>query len=145
MTTIGQYMSRPRKGGIRLYVCLPEPASCWRVCDWSRWQPSRAATRPSRTQPASQNRRGRMPELIWFELSPPRDMDLAAVTALLRPLASRPQRGLVAVPPLVAFELWSRGGAISWRMGVDKTQAGILPPQLAAHLPGLGISPISEA
>jgi hypothetical protein len=75
-----------------------------------------------------------MSELIWFELSPPRDLDLEAVTALVRPLATRPHGGLMGTSPLVVFELWSHGGTISWRLGVDKTQAGILPRQMSAHL-----------
>jgi hypothetical protein len=86
----------------------------------------------------------RVADLKWFDLSLPREMDLAGVTAVLRPLANRPRLGLAAVTPLVVFELWGRGGAISWRLGVDARIAQRLPSELAAHLPRLGIEPIVE-
>ncbi len=81
-----------------------------------------------------------MPELTWFAVHPPRDVDLEAVTAVVRPLASRPRWGLPPATPVVVFEVWSIGGKIQWLLGMDRRLAGDLPAQLRAHLPRLGLT-----
>lgn len=80
-----------------------------------------------------------MTDLRWYELSPPRDIDLVSVTAVLRPLANRPRVGLTGFTPLVVFEIWSLAGTIQWRLGLDPKLSGVVPSQLRAHLPRLGI------
>ncbi|HVI69450.1 MAG TPA: hypothetical protein VM581_03240 [Magnetospirillaceae bacterium] len=82
-----------------------------------------------------------MPDLCWFEIHPPREVDLAAVTAVIRPLASRPRYGFPAATPPVVFEMWSIGGKVSWLLGMDHRLSGSLPAQLQAHLPRLGLTP----
>jgi hypothetical protein len=86
-----------------------------------------------------------MRTLDWFSLSLPRDLDLDQVTAVLRPLAHRPRYGLMDETPIVVFEVWSFGGQISWRLGLDERIARELPAKMAAHLPRLGIQPLTEA
>lgn len=85
-----------------------------------------------------------MADLRWFEVSPPRDVDLAAVTAVLRPLANRPRLGLTATTPLAVFEVWGYGGEIHWRFGVDAQLAREVAAQLRAHLPKMGLTPLPK-
>ncbi len=68
-----------------------------------------------------------MPELTWFAVHPPRDVDLEAVTAVVRPLASRPRWGLPPTTPVVVFEVWSIGGKVQWLLGMDRRLAGDVP------------------
>lgn len=79
------------------------------------------------------------PELTWFELFPPRDLDLAAVTAMLRPIASRPRLGILKRTPVVVFECWGDGRGVRWLLGVESLLAAQLPDQLRAQLPQLGV------
>ncbi|WP_162907441.1 type IV secretory system conjugative DNA transfer family protein [Allorhizocola rhizosphaerae] len=85
-----------------------------------------------------------MANLVWFAVHPPRDIDLAAVVAVIRPLASRPRYGLPRATPAVVFEVWSIKGKIHWLLGMDNRLAGDLPAQLQAHLPRLGLTPVSS-
>ncbi|MFI0794117.1 hypothetical protein ACH4OY_15725 [Micromonospora rubida] len=85
-----------------------------------------------------------MSRLSWYSLSLPRDMDLGDVTAVLRPLAARPRLGVTGAMPLAVFEVWSIGGRVSWRLGLDCRVARSLSQQMAAHLPRLGMRPEQE-
>lgn len=80
-----------------------------------------------------------MPELVWFELFPPRGLDLATVTAVVRPLASRPRLGLTRRMPVVVFECWSNEGMLRWLLGVEAVLAPQVPALLHTQLPNLGI------
>jgi hypothetical protein len=86
-----------------------------------------------------------MAELRWFEVTPPRDVDLAAVTSVLRPLANRPRPGLTGTTPLTVFEAWAHGGEIHWRLGVDAQIAREVSAQLRAHLPKMGLTRLPRA
>lgn len=79
-----------------------------------------------------------MVELVWHECHPPRDLDLAAVTAMLRPLAGRPKLGMLRRTPVAVFEAWSDGGHLRWLLGVEP-MLGNLPEQLKAQLPRLAV------
>ncbi|WP_199040075.1 type IV secretory system conjugative DNA transfer family protein [Glycomyces salinus] len=81
-----------------------------------------------------------MRELRWFDLTPPRDIDLADVTTLLRPLAHRPKVGWTYSTPLVVFELWGENGRVGWRLGVDARIVGQIAEAFHAHLPRLGMA-----
>jgi hypothetical protein len=81
-----------------------------------------------------------MAELTWFSISPPRDVDLPAVTAAIRSLASRPRLGMPPTTPIVVVELWSLGGELQWLLGVDPVLANQLPTQLQAHIPRLALT-----
>jgi hypothetical protein len=78
-----------------------------------------------------------MTDLRWFELFPPRGFDLAALTDLVRPLASRTPSGVMRRTPSVVFETWLAPGQVRWLVGVDPRLASSMPRQLEAHLPGL--------
>ncbi|WP_326560041.1 type IV secretory system conjugative DNA transfer family protein [Micromonospora sp. NBC_01796] len=80
-----------------------------------------------------------MSRLTWFSLSLPRDMELPDVTAVLRPLAARPRIGITGAVALAVIEVWSIGGRVSWRLGLDFRIAQSLSQQMAAHLPRLGM------
>jgi DNA helicase HerA-like ATPase len=84
-----------------------------------------------------------MSELRWFDLTPPRDLDLETVTTLLRPLAYRPRVGLLHTTPPVVLELWGEGGRLGWRLGVDARVLGHVAETFHAHLPRLGMAPVS--
>ncbi|MBX7265552.1 type IV secretory system conjugative DNA transfer family protein [Micromonospora sp. Llam7] len=84
-----------------------------------------------------------MADLRWFDLSLPRDMELTSVVAVLRPLATRPRVGLTATTPLVVLEAWGTGGHVCWRLGLDGRIARSLPGQIMAHLPRLGVEPMT--
>jgi energy-coupling factor transporter ATP-binding protein EcfA2 len=79
------------------------------------------------------------PELVWLELYPPHDLDLAAVTAMLRPLANRPRLGMLRRTPVVVFECWSDAGTLRWLLGVEPMLAAQIPAQFRAQMPRLGI------
>jgi hypothetical protein len=81
-----------------------------------------------------------MNNLEWFDLAPPRSLDLAAVTRLMRPLASRPRVGIMQRTPIAVFELWIEPGRVRWLLGVDDRLARWLPFELQAQVPRLGIS-----
>ena len=85
-----------------------------------------------------------MPDLIWFELFPPTDLDLAAITNMLRPLASRPRLGILGRTPTVVFESWSDGERLRWLLGVEPLLASSVPSQLQAQLPNLGVVRLAE-
>lgn len=85
-----------------------------------------------------------MPELMWYELNPPRGLDLPALTAVIRPLADRPRARLGGATPLVVFELWGMAGKIHYRIGLDARIARDASRQMAAHLPRLGLVPLRE-
>lgn len=85
------------------------------------------------------------PELVWFELHPPRDLDLSAVTAMLRPLASRPRNGVLRRTPHVVFEVWGGAVAPRWLLGMEPMLAWHLPEQLRAQLPQLGVVRMADA
>jgi hypothetical protein len=86
-----------------------------------------------------------MTDLIWFELFPPRDLDLAAVVSLLRPLASRPRIGFMQRTPVVVFEAWLTPGHVRWLMGLDHHIATSIPHQFRAQLPRLDVVASSAA
>jgi hypothetical protein len=79
----------------------------------------------------------RQTSLAWYDVYPPVGLDLAALTKLIRPLASRPRVGLMRRTPIAVFELWSKGGALSWLLGLDQLLTATVPAQLRAQLPGL--------
>ncbi|MDG4796005.1 hypothetical protein [Micromonospora sp. WMMD1082] len=85
-----------------------------------------------------------MSRLSWYSLSLPRGMEMADVTAVLRPLAARPRFGVTGAVPLAVLEVWSIGGQVSWRLGLDFRVARSLSQQMAAHLPRLGIQQEQE-
>lgn len=80
-----------------------------------------------------------MTELVWFDLYPPRGLDLTAVTNLIRPLGSRPRYGLMQRTPVVVCEAWVRPGQVRWLLGADQRLTATLPDQLRAAVPGLGV------
>ena len=87
-----------------------------------------------------------MINLSWYELNPPRELDLDAVTGLIRPLATRPISGIMATVPVVVFELWDHGGSqISWRIGIESTSTTAITAHLTAQLPSIGLSPLEDA
>ena len=83
-----------------------------------------------------------MTDLHWFSVNLPRDMAFEDVVAVVRPLAYRPRYGLGGSAAVV-IEVWSFGGRVSWRLGLDQRIAHAMPAQMAAHLPGLNIQPLS--
>lgn len=82
-----------------------------------------------------------MPKITWFELYIPSERDLAAITAVLRPLATRPKLGWRRQTPIVVFELRAEAGNLHWLLGMDERLRHHLPAQLRAQLPGLVITP----
>jgi len=84
-----------------------------------------------------------MTDLAWFDLYPPRNLDLPALVALLRPLASRPRVGFMQRTPPVVLEAWVRAGAVEWLLGMDPRLTSTVPGQFRAHLPKLGLK-VSE-
>lgn len=82
-----------------------------------------------------------MTERVWFELFPPRDLDLAAIVGLLRPLASRPRLGFLKRTPAVVFETWLTPGRVQWFVALDHHLATNIPHQFRAQLPRLDVIP----
>jgi hypothetical protein len=82
-------------------------------------------------------------ELSWYELVPPRELDLAAVTGLLRPLASRPRLGLIPATPVVVLETHIAPGLVRWLLALDVRLVSTLPAALRAQLPGVVLVPVA--
>lgn len=100
------------------------------------------ATMPSTPQPCN-DPKARSTGLCWYKLYFPSSLDIAAITRLIRPLATRPRLGFTARTPIVVFELWSHGGVLQWLMGLDHRLTR-LPDQLRAQLPELIFTPQPE-
>ncbi len=83
-----------------------------------------------------------MTNFAWFEAHPPRTLDLAGVTALVRVLATRPRLGLQQVQPIVTFELWLSKDRARWLVGCDQQIARHLPGELAAQVGGLSFTSV---
>jgi hypothetical protein len=81
-----------------------------------------------------------MAEFSWHEAHTPRTLDLAAVTALVRVLATRPRLGLQQMQPVVTFELWLSKDRVRWLVGCDQQIARHLPGELAAQVGGLSFT-----
>jgi len=86
-----------------------------------------------------------MTELMWYDVNPPRELELDEVTAVLRPLANRPRPSLLGAPPIVVFELWGQGGLVSWRVGASPRIARDVMAHLTAHLPRAGVSKLKDS
>lgn len=86
-----------------------------------------------------------MSNFIWFEAFPPRGLKLEQVTALVRPLASRPRLGVFGLMPVVVFELWLGHQSARWFIGVEEQLRFSLPKQLQGQLPALDLVPVSAA
>lgn len=84
-----------------------------------------------------------MPDLLWLELFPPRDVSLEQLTAMVRTLASRPRLGITGRTPVVVFETWAQGGTVRWLLGIEPILTGTVPPALQAQMPGLAIAACS--
>lgn len=76
-------------------------------------------------------------KLIWFNIHLPPGLDLAAVTNVLRPLATRPKVGLTRHTPVVVFELRAIANKVGWLLGMEHRLRGTVPSQLQAQLVGL--------
>jgi hypothetical protein len=79
-------------------------------------------------------------EFSWFEAHPPRTLDLADVTGLVRVLATRPRLGLQQIQPVVTFELWLGKDQVKWLVGCDQQIARHFPGELAAQVGGLSFT-----
>src|SRR5262245_57414112 len=145
-TMLGPCMSRPRRGGIRQYVRSHEPASPWPGCEWnSRQRPRSLGTTSSRLTPSRPaGRTWPMADLRWFEIAPPRDLELAQLTGLTRVLSDRPRSAFGDVPA-VALELWSLGGDVYFRLGVDRRIAHRVVAEIRAQLPRTAVVPTTPA
>lgn len=86
-----------------------------------------------------------MTDFTWFEAHPPRSLDLAGVTALVRVLAARPRLGLQQVQPVVTFELWLSHDRARWLIGCDERIARHLPGELAAQVGGLSFAAVESS
>jgi hypothetical protein len=80
-----------------------------------------------------------MTDLQWFELYPPRGLELEAITDTLRPLTSRPRVGLMRSTPTVVFELRGEAGKVRFLLGLERQLVHSVPRQMQAQLPELGI------
>lgn len=78
-----------------------------------------------------------MGDLVWFEAFPPKGKSLADITAVLRPLATRPPQGIWRSTPKVVFECWLKAGQVQWLLGIDRRLVRSLPGVLEAQAPGL--------
>jgi hypothetical protein len=78
-----------------------------------------------------------MTELRWFNAYPPRGLELADMTGLVRVLGGRPRAGTRKVQPLVVFELWLSRHDASWLVGAEQDVAASIRGQFVAQLPGL--------
>ena len=86
-----------------------------------------------------------MTDFTWFEAHPPRELDLADVTALVRVLAGRPRLGLPQLQPLVTFELWLSRDRVRWLVGCDERIARHMPGELAAQVRGLSLTSVRSS
>ncbi len=93
--------------------------------------------------PSSNQPRDDAGGLIWFTVHLPPALDLASITSLIRPLAHRPQLGLLGRTPLVVLELRAHAGQPYWLLGVDPNLFASLPDQLRAQLPDLVLTATS--
>ncbi|MCP2245759.1 type IV secretion system DNA-binding domain-containing protein [Lentzea aerocolonigenes] len=100
------------------------------------------ATLPSTPNPCNEPN-SHSTSFRWFKLFFPVALDIAAITRLIRPLATRPRVGITGRTPVVTFELWSHGGTLAWLIGLD-CRLTHLPEQLRAQLPELILTPLSE-
>ncbi|CAM3526752.1 hypothetical protein TSOC111612_00870 [Tsukamurella ocularis] len=73
----------------------------------------------------------------WYELVPPRGIDLATVAAMVRPLASRPRLGWRHRTPLVVFEQWQINDRCRYLIGLETPLGQQQINQLKAAMPGL--------
>jgi hypothetical protein len=80
-----------------------------------------------------------MADFTWYELYPPRDLDLAAITSFVRVLTARSRQGPLKYTPVVAFEVWGTCKHVRWLMGMEQELTASLPSQLQANFPRLGI------
>lgn len=80
------------------------------------------------------------PPLVWFELTFPRDITPASVSAVLRGLhgLSAPGRRAVCV-----FQVGAMRGKITHRVAVPSPRRAAYVAQLTTHLPGLALTEIS--
>jgi hypothetical protein len=85
-----------------------------------------------------------MIDLVWFDLHPPRGLDLAAVVSLLRPLATRPRMGFLKRTPIVVIEARLEAGQVRWLLGLEPRLTGVVPGQFRAHQPGIGLVPSTD-
>ena len=77
-----------------------------------------------------------MVDLRWFEVFPPAGVQLADVTAVLRPLAGRTRRGLLKSTPVVVFELRAQQNRVRWLLGVELSLASRLPCRASDFVAG---------
>ncbi|MGQ0572921.1 MAG: type IV secretory system conjugative DNA transfer family protein [Pseudonocardia sp.] len=80
-----------------------------------------------------------MADLIWFDVFPPRGLQLRELTGLVRVLAGRPRLGLQRLTPVVVFELHVTRRGVFWQLGIDQRMSASLPAELTAQLPGLNL------
>ncbi|MGH3903843.1 MAG: type IV secretory system conjugative DNA transfer family protein [Pseudonocardiaceae bacterium] len=80
-----------------------------------------------------------VPELTWFELFPPPEVELADVTGAVRVLAGRSRRGWQRLTPVISFEVWLFPGRVRWLLGTDVRLSRSLPRELRAQLPTLTV------
>jgi hypothetical protein len=78
-----------------------------------------------------------MPELLWYEIFLPRNLNLDSVTSFVRPLASRPRIGIRQRTPLVVFEQWATAGEVRYLVGIEPPLTENFIRQLAATVPSL--------
>lgn len=86
-----------------------------------------------------------MTSLRWREAHPPRGLELAQMTAMVRVLAGRPRFGWQRQWPLVVFEVWISRDRVRWLLGCDEHIARHLPGELAAQVPGLTFTALSDS
>ncbi|KPM56398.1 hypothetical protein ACG83_00015 [Frankia sp. R43] len=85
-------------------------------------------------------------DLVWYELYIPRGVGFAAVTGLMRPLASRPRTsGAFGRTPVVVFEVWQIEGAVRWLIGLEREISASVRQQLRAALPHLGLVKVAPS
>ncbi|WP_202918660.1 type IV secretory system conjugative DNA transfer family protein [Saccharothrix deserti] len=86
-----------------------------------------------------------MAELIWREAVPPRGMDLADLTGLVRTLAGRPRLGLSQAQPVVTFEVWLDKQGARWLIGCDERLGRHFFGDLAVQLPNLSLTSVHSS
>lgn len=80
-----------------------------------------------------------MPEFVWYEVFPPRGLDLTSVTSFVRVLSTRSRVGPLKLTPVVVFELRAEHRRIRWLLGMDRCLTGNLPGQLQASVHHLSV------
>ncbi|MGW4844868.1 hypothetical protein [Nocardia brasiliensis] len=86
-----------------------------------------------------------MREFSWWELFLPHGLTLDQVTALLRPMASRPLLGLARVTPTVVIEQWHLGGRTRHLLAVEAPLKESFVRGLAASVSGLVVRAFNPA